>query len=648
MTRKTFLPLLLLFVVLQATMVRAAGPMSLSSLKKDQRIADFRVANVYSDAEGNIVGAKFLHSPTGSPVFVLLIETVPQVFMWIDEPSDSDNGLAHSLEHLVYGKGIKGRYARLLTDMKLGSNSAFTASEFNAYHFYSGGSADDLLEQLHAWMDTLFHPDFSDVEAEREFYNFGVAVDSKTGKKTLVEKGTVYNEMNARPGLSTYFFKLRKQAYGKQNPLGFNSGGVPEAMRGVTPADIRQFHARHYSLGPQTGFIFALAPSNDISAFLRKASGELRQFTATARPRPQMAPGQPKYPIVSSASTEIGIYPFPGKSQLETGQVFFGWKPQKTESLVDLNLLQRFAEALAQGEESVLHKAIVDRKTRVMDAGATSVSARVSNDESAWFPALEMWVGGIPGNRIAPELIEQLRAQVKKSIAEIAAYPAHSPELLAFNRLVSSHEKAQHRSGSISVRNAPQFGLRNTSAEWKELLDELELDPAFNRSLSEEKVVQTIQAKLDSGENIWTGLIQKFGLLETPYATASQPSPKLLEQQEREREERVAAKIRQMMQHYNTADDQRALSMFEQDELAKTKQVEAIEAKVPRPTFTGHPPMTPDDGIHYQQTKLLDVPVITTTFERPPTIDIGLNFDLRSLPREYYKYLPLLPRFVDG
>ena len=637
------------FLLVQPMLVLAAQPTDqLSGIKRDQKIADFRAANVYSDAQGNIIGAKFFHIPTGSPVFVLQIETVPQVFLWIDEPSGSDKGLAHSLEHLVYGKGVKGRYARLLTDMKLGSNTAFTQRDYNAYHFYSGGSTDDLLEQLRAWMDTLFHPDFTDVEAEREFYSFGTIVDPGTGKKTLAEKGTVYNEMNARSGLYTYYYELRKQVYGPQSPLGFDSGGVPAAMRGVTPADIREFHAKYYSLGPQTGFIFALAPKNDAFLFLRKLSRELRTFTVPRRAQSPISPGEPKYPILSASGTEIGIYPFPRKSPQDPGEIFLGWKPQKAESLADLYLLELLVEALGEGEQSLLHKALIDRKTRVVESGATSVSASLSTDDGSWFPALELWVEGIQGNRITPDLIEQLRTQVKKSLAEIAAYPAHSPQLLAFNQLVASHDKSNYRFETIWIRNAPQFGLRQTSSFWKERLEFLELDPAFNRSLSQERVEQVIRERLASGENIWAAAIQKFRLLETPYATASKPSPELLERQETERQERVAAKIKQLMQHYHTNDDQQALTAFEEDEQAKTKEVEAIEARVPRPKFMSNPPMTPDEGIHYQQSNLLELPVITTTFDRPPTIDVGLNFDLRHVPRKYYKYLPLLPRFIDG
>ena len=36
--------------------------------------------------------------------------------------------------------------------------------------------------------------------------------------------------------------------YGADHPLAFNSGGTPEALRIIQPADIRRFHAAHYYL----------------------------------------------------------------------------------------------------------------------------------------------------------------------------------------------------------------------------------------------------------------------------------------------------------------------------------------------------------------------------------------------------------------
>src|ERR1700727_1239847 len=71
---------------------------SLSALKKNQLIADLQVSHLYADADGVICGAEFRHVPTGTPIYILQIETVPQAFMWVDAPDNSNRGLAHSLE----------------------------------------------------------------------------------------------------------------------------------------------------------------------------------------------------------------------------------------------------------------------------------------------------------------------------------------------------------------------------------------------------------------------------------------------------------------------------------------------------------------------------------------------------------------------
>src|SRR5437899_1001299 len=110
----------------------------LSTLKKDQSIADFRVTNLYVDVDGKAVGAKFLHARTGAPVYLFQIETVPQAFIWVDAPADSSKGLAHSLEHLLAGKGTKGRYISLLRDMRLSQTIAASPQDYNFYSLSSG------------------------------------------------------------------------------------------------------------------------------------------------------------------------------------------------------------------------------------------------------------------------------------------------------------------------------------------------------------------------------------------------------------------------------------------------------------------------------------------------------------------------------
>src|SRR5215469_10094925 len=317
MNGRKLLCVILSFVWFYAPGIISAGSKpQLSNLKENQQLADFRAKNLYADAQGQIVGAKFLHIQTGAPVFLLRIETVPQVFMWIDTPVDSNKGLPHALEHLLAGKGTKGRFFTLLKDMRLSQSAPATDSDFNFYGLSSGAGMDGFFEQFHALLDALFHPDFTDAEAETEFYHFGVATDS-TKKKSLIEKGSVYDEKQVGQGRYTYYYELNKRVLGEQNPLGFNSGGTPDEMRGVTAEEIRRFHAQHYKLGPNTGFIFAIHPKEDISDFLRRISLELRPLLSdeASHAETNAGPGDPKYPIHSSDSTEPKIYPFAGASE---------------------------------------------------------------------------------------------------------------------------------------------------------------------------------------------------------------------------------------------------------------------------------------------------------------------------------------------
>jgi Zn-dependent M16 (insulinase) family peptidase len=641
----------ILFIVsllIVAPLCCPATSKDLSALKRNETLGSLRVANLYADSHGKIIGGKFLDIRSGAPVYLLQIETVPQAFMWIDTPADSNAGVAHALEHLLAGKGTKGRYANLLNEMRLGRSAAATTDDFNFYSFSSGTGIEGFFEEFRAWLDALYRPDFTDLEAEREFYHFGISYDPLTKKRQLVEKGSVYDEMQTGQGIYDFYFALNKLVYGKNNPFGFYNSGVPDEMRHVVPTDIRRFHKDHYRLGPATGFIFALNSKENVFKFLEGISRELNQFEDSG-PR-QGTPDKvtsPKYPIDPSSSREIILLPFPSSSKSDRGEVRFGWKPTRADSQTDVRLLQLFFRALADGDKSLFYKSLIDSKTRDFDSGATSVESLVFLEDSPYFPAEYVGFSGISGNQLTEERIEQLRSRITAAIRRIAQYADNSKSLAAFNQMAWSQATAWRRSQGIWIKNAPRFGL-NYETGWKEYFEYLEMDPSFIRSISDEPVWTAIERRMKSGKNIWLGLIRDFHLLEKPYATASVPSPQLLQEMDNARQTRIAVKTKLLMDRFHTNDEQQALTRFEQEEFAKTKEIDKIAARVSRPRFTDHPPLTPDDDIRYRQFRLKDVPVIAALFERAPTVDIGLSFDLRGIPRKYYKYLPILPRCLDS
>jgi Zn-dependent M16 (insulinase) family peptidase len=619
----------------------AATPSSsLAGLKKNDTIGDLRVTNLFKDSEGRISAAKLVHIPTGAPVYLLQIETLPQVLTWVDSPVDNERGLPHSLEHLLAGKGTTGRYFELLSDMRLSASSAATWDDFVYYGMSSGTGTNTFFELFHSLLTALYEPDFLDVEAEREFYHFSVSTD-QSGKKTLFEGGTVYNEMLSRENRYNYYFQLNKRVFGSQNPYGFESGGFPEEMRGVTPAEIRSFHQKWYRLGPRTGFIFSFPPSQNVPEALQQISLELKRFTHGVSQLPQPSSG-PKYPIHPSDQLEPGIYPFPAANNSDPGDVQLAWKPVKASSLLQLKLLELFCHGLGGGENSLLQKVLVDTKTRTTDLAATQVDSYVLRTSGAHFPAAAIDISGIPGNKLTPASLDQIRQLVTGTIKEVSQYSDHSTNLTDFNQSILSFATNRRRAQNVWTRSPPGFDSYPPNTAWKTYLERLEQDPAFVRSLSQDATWQAVIDQLASGKNIWRDLIQDFQLQNPPYITAGIPSRQLQDKLEKLSQERIHNKIASLMEKYGTHDEQEAIGRFEQEEKLKSQEIAKIEEKVSHPRFTERPPLVQDEKIRYQRSQIEGVPVITSLFERPITLDIGLSFDLRTIPARYYKYLPIL------
>ena len=130
------------------------------------------------------------------------IQSVPQAFIWANTLINSDSGVAHTQEHLLLGKGNKGRNLGTQSQMALVRESAGTAQWRTFYHFNTSAGPDVFYHQLDQYLDALLNPDYTDEEIRREVRNFAVKEDSKTKKLMLEEKGTVYNEMVSNRALS--------------------------------------------------------------------------------------------------------------------------------------------------------------------------------------------------------------------------------------------------------------------------------------------------------------------------------------------------------------------------------------------------------------------------------------------------------------
>ena len=249
----------------------------LSSLKNHQQVVDFTVEAIYEVDNQNPLGARFRHNQSGFVLDMLRIQSVPQAFMWVNSHPVSDRGEPHTLEHLLLGKGTKGRYVASLEEMSLGNSSAFTAQLRTCYHFHTPAGSSVFFDLFHTKLDAMLHPNFSDEEIRREVRNMGITNDPVDGSLSLEEKGTVYNEMVSsfeRPWGNLYF-ELGKMIYGHDHPSAYSAGGYPTAIREMIPVHIRNFHNSTHHLN-NMGAIMALPSDISLETALIRISDILK------------------------------------------------------------------------------------------------------------------------------------------------------------------------------------------------------------------------------------------------------------------------------------------------------------------------------------------------------------------------------------
>src|SRR6187431_211036 len=230
----------LVFLLLAVTSAAAQSqrPMTYSTLSEGQAISGFRTTAVYLNDSDLPMGARFTHQRSGFTLDVLDIQSVPQAFVWVRTYPTSDMGEPHTQEHLLLGKGNKGRDVANRESTSLTSSTAFTAQWKTVYTFYTSAGASVFFDEFERRMDALLHPDYTDEEIRREVRNFGVSENPSDNSLRLEEKGTVYNEMVTsmdQPTRRAYYAAL-DMIYGKGHPLSYVSGGTPEALRVLQPA----------------------------------------------------------------------------------------------------------------------------------------------------------------------------------------------------------------------------------------------------------------------------------------------------------------------------------------------------------------------------------------------------------------------------
>ncbi|MGO8999757.1 MAG: hypothetical protein ACLQVI_41050, partial [Polyangiaceae bacterium] len=354
-----------------------ASPTSvdLATLTEGEAALGFVAQALYVDGDDRPRGARFVHGRTRFVFDYLAIESAPQVMFYATTYPTGDGGEPHTQEHLLLGKGNKGRWLGNSQHASFADTSAFTAQFRTAYGLRTSAGPETFWRLLRTTFDAVLHPDYDDEEIRREVRNFGVT-KQPSGALALDEKGTVYNEMvTTFEGADTQLWTTASRlAYGTSHPLAYVSGGTPEGIRTLTPEIIRRFHAARYRLDNMT-MVGAFPLSVPLPAVLARV-GEILDAFATTTPRDPGLLTEATLPAPTGAppgTVEFVDYPYATLDH--PSPALLVWPATRRLPVAERTALEMFLAAFAGGEGSTLYRALVDQTTRVLDLGATGVWA---------------------------------------------------------------------------------------------------------------------------------------------------------------------------------------------------------------------------------------------------------------------------------
>jgi Zn-dependent M16 (insulinase) family peptidase len=627
-----------------ASLSLSAADVDLSKLKANDSVRGFRVAAVYVNDADQPIGGRFIHAKTGFTVDLLQIQSIPQAFTWVNTILVSDQGEPHTQEHLLLGKGARGRAYSGKQAMSLAGSSAFTLQWRTAYHFNTTAGADTFFDLLYDELDALLHPNYTDEEIRREVRGFGVT-ENADGTLRLEEKGSVYNEMVSSTAIPfrSLFRTAGHLLYGPRHPLAMNAGGEPSGIRTMKPEDIRKFHKSNYYLA-NMGTIVALPNNLPIAQALQRIDILLNRLEPEGKKREGHSLEELPKPEMALAGT-IAYTEYPHKNEQQPSPMALLWPPTRELNAEEQALAELFFSNVAGDATTNLYKLFIDSKTRKMDIGARTIFGSVDEDPGN---AITIAFTDVAPSNFTDEKISAIRSMVVDEIQRIMSLPDGSPELKEFNDRIASRLVQTRRALANFVNTPPGFGQRNVGSAWMNQLLALEKTSGFRKSVTLKPQVAFVQKLLDSDKNFWRDYLAKWKVTgTTPYATATRPSPALAQREDSERVARATAEASRLAQVYGATDVQEAIKRYRAEYDAESARIEEEAKKVTPPSFVKSPPMTLDDQIQYETKKVDDrVPVVATRFENMTSGTVGLALRVDGIPRPHLRYVSLLPELL--
>lgn len=618
---------------------------SFESLSKGKKINGFRTEAVYLNDSDKPFGARFVHERTGFTLDLLQIQSVPQSYLWVNTFTVSDMGEPHTQEHLLIGKGNKGRNVNSTEDMSMGQSNASTYQAQTVYHMNTSGGAEVFYNLFGEYVDALLNPDYTEEEVRREVRNWGVTENADKSLR-IEEKGSVYNEMvssTTQPGRRIYAAS-KKMNYGENHPMSFNAGGSPQGIREMKPEDIKKYHDANYHLG-NMGAVVSVPKEMTIEAVTSRLDAIFARTEPKTEKREFMT--EEKLPAMKSAEAgKILTVEFPSKNEQQPAAMLFEYPATLKLDLTERLLLDNFLSVFAGDANTNLYKKLVDSKTREIDLGAQGVYSYIDD-----FPGNPVSIGlnDVSAVNLTEEKAALVRQKIMEEFARVAAFKDDSAELKEFNERYKNALVDYRRNLSKFVNTPPGFGFRSGSNGygWMWQTKYLNETKDFRKSVTLKPEIALVEKMLASGKNIWREYLAKWKFLDTkPYGAVARANSKLIEQSEREAKTRADAEVANLKKKYNVADDQEAIRRYKEDYDKTTAELEKLE-KATQMKFIENPPLTLDDQLDFKESSAIgNVKMVSSYFDSMTGATTGMALRLDVIPENELVYVSSLPQLL--
>lgn len=453
----------------------------------------------------------FEHDKTGAQVIYLQNDDTDLGFsIGFKTPANDDRGANHVLEHVLLTGSTKYPSKDIYYDARNNTlNSLMNGYTYQGMTMYPVASPSEaqLMKLTDLYMSCVFEPFFYQEPRilEREAWHYELeSVDAP-----LTVTGIVYNEMQANvSNISRQAFYNLRSALFRPDGDGNNSGGLPENILSLTPADIVRVYEKYYVASNSLAVLYG---NLDCEAFLKLLNdsyfSHMERKTVTnprkmQEPFAQMRVANFLHPVASNAQVQ-------NQSVVALG---YAMGRLSDGEINDLNIMT----GLLSHSGAPLMQALYD-------SGLAS-NYSISFDHEGTQPMIEFDAFGTDADAGA-DIAALITDQLKQIVAE-----GFDPMLV--DAVLSSAQAQALLSMQNSSADRPDKALQQVSLSWVKGND-------LSHQRNAANYIKELHQRITPG--YFERLIQKY-ILDNPFAALTTTTPRagLLEQNQQRQQERLA------------------------------------------------------------------------------------------------------------